>query len=88
MAIRDNAEALRDRAYRIWEREGRPSGREHEHWAQAARELNEEAEAIGILEAEDIEKSEQEDVERLEAMLARNAWTSMQAEREALRPAA
>ncbi|MCP3053550.1 DUF2934 domain-containing protein [Aurantimonas marianensis] len=35
----DNAEAIRRLAYEIWEREGRPSGREHEHWAEANREF-------------------------------------------------
>jgi hypothetical protein len=27
------------RAYEIWERDGRPAGREEEHWRQAEREL-------------------------------------------------
>ncbi|MEF2073962.1 DUF2934 domain-containing protein [Consotaella aegiceratis] len=43
MVIKDNAEAVRNRAYAIWEREGCPSGREHEHWAEAAREIDAEA---------------------------------------------
>ncbi|WP_102958378.1 DUF2934 domain-containing protein [Mangrovicella endophytica] len=43
MAHQDNAAAIRDRAYAIWEREGRPVGREHEHWAEAAREIEREA---------------------------------------------
>lgn len=30
---------LRQRAYRIWEAEGRPEGMEAEHWARAEREL-------------------------------------------------
>lgn len=32
-------ERIRARAYEIWEREGRPDGREHEHWDQARREI-------------------------------------------------
>lgn len=32
-------EQLRQRAYRIWESEGRPDGMEAEHWARAEREL-------------------------------------------------
>lgn len=32
--------AIRERAYRIWEQEGRPEGRAREHWEQAARELD------------------------------------------------
>lgn len=39
MAMVDTDEAVRKRAYEIWERAGRPSGREHEHWAEAAREI-------------------------------------------------
>ena len=30
---------IRERAYAIWEREGRPEGRERHHWEQAAREV-------------------------------------------------
>jgi hypothetical protein len=30
---------IRERAHAIWEAEGRPAGREWEHWNQAAREL-------------------------------------------------
>jgi hypothetical protein len=32
-------DAIRERAYVIWEREGRPHGRELEHWLQAESEL-------------------------------------------------
>lgn len=39
MANADNAEKIRDRAYFLWEQAGRPGGREHEFWAQAAREI-------------------------------------------------
>lgn len=35
----DRKDWLRQRAYAIWESEGRPDGREHAHWAQAEREL-------------------------------------------------
>ena len=33
---------IRRRAQAIWEREGRPEGREQEHWAQARREIEAE----------------------------------------------
>ena len=33
----DDAESIRQLAYDIWQREGCPSGREHEHWAEANR---------------------------------------------------
>ena len=32
---------VRDRAYAIWEDEGRPDGREQAHWIQACREIGE-----------------------------------------------
>ena len=34
---------IRERAYQIWEREGRPHGRDFEHWVQAQVELVAEA---------------------------------------------
>jgi hypothetical protein len=34
-----NDEQIRRRAYEIWEREGRPEGRESEHWRMAVEEL-------------------------------------------------
>jgi hypothetical protein len=34
-----NDEQIRRRAYEIWEREGRPEGRESEHWRMAVDEL-------------------------------------------------
>jgi hypothetical protein len=35
----DNTERIRQRAHQIWEAEGRPEGRQAEHWAQAEGEL-------------------------------------------------
>lgn len=32
-------ERLQQRAYEIWESEGRPNGRDREHWEQAEREV-------------------------------------------------
>lgn len=37
-AADDREQRVRNRAYDIWEQEGRPSGREREHWEQAERE--------------------------------------------------
>ena len=31
--------SIRQRAYAIWEEEGRPDGREWDHWERASREL-------------------------------------------------
>jgi len=42
----DRDRRVRERAHMIWEREGRPEGRDSEHWTQAEREIaNEEAAA-------------------------------------------
>ena len=38
---------IRERAYAIWERAGRPDGRHIEHWEQATREIAEEDAALG-----------------------------------------
>jgi hypothetical protein len=45
----DKLEHLHLRAYLIWEREGRPEGREVDHWLQAEREFaQEEKDAAGL----------------------------------------
>lgn len=36
-------ELIRARAYELWERQGRPAGREGENWEQAEREIDSEA---------------------------------------------
>jgi hypothetical protein len=38
---RENEQKIRDRAYALWESEGRPEGRHGDHWHQATRELDE-----------------------------------------------
>ncbi|GLK78325.1 DUF2934 domain-containing protein [Methylopila turkensis] len=35
----DRTQDVRERAYQIWIEEGRPEGREHEHWERARQEL-------------------------------------------------
>jgi len=35
----DREERIRQRAHEIWEREGRPEGREQQHWYQALEEI-------------------------------------------------
>lgn len=39
MQIAHEENWIRDRAYAIWEQEGRPAGRERQHWFQAACEV-------------------------------------------------
>jgi len=38
----DEERAIRERAYEIWESEGRPDGRGAEHWNQARAEIHEQ----------------------------------------------
>ncbi|HUC69055.1 MAG TPA: DUF2934 domain-containing protein [Stellaceae bacterium] len=38
-------ERIRERAYQIWEREGKPHGRDAEHWQQAVSEVDAEVAA-------------------------------------------
>ena len=38
----DREQLVRERAYVIWDTEGRPAGREQEHWDRAVREINEQ----------------------------------------------
>jgi hypothetical protein len=49
-------EAIAKRAFEIWDREGRPEGRDQEHWFRAECELREESvqqqEAQGIRSAD------------------------------------
>jgi hypothetical protein len=35
-----NEQAIRERAYAIWEEEGRPEGRHLDHWLRAEAEIN------------------------------------------------
>lgn len=43
----DKETRIRDRAYEIWVREGRPQGRQDEHWRQAEAEIAAETAAAG-----------------------------------------
>jgi len=38
-------QAIRERAYSIWEEEGRPDGKHLEHWRRAEHEVNSAGEA-------------------------------------------
>ena len=48
--LRLRAQVISDRAYAIWEAEGRPEGRELEHWVQAELDVTAER-AYGLWEA-------------------------------------
>jgi hypothetical protein len=37
--MHNHEERVRERAYRIWEEQGRPEGRQEEHWRQAEIEI-------------------------------------------------
>ncbi len=47
----DHDERIRQRAYEIWEREGRPHGRDEEHWRMAVDELVDEVGDASITQA-------------------------------------
>jgi hypothetical protein len=55
----DREERIRTRAHQIWEREGRPHGRDAEHWQQAASEIDAEA-AASSLEPKPVEPAQPE----------------------------
>jgi hypothetical protein len=42
----DKEALIRERAYALWEASGRPTGRDQEHWYQAAKEVADETEAV------------------------------------------
>ena len=42
MADNDRDQRIRDRAYRLWEEEGRPEGRHEHHWTQASQQVGDE----------------------------------------------
>ena len=46
--MNDYIRRVRLRAYLIWEREGRPEGRDVEHWQQAEREVAQEDDTAGL----------------------------------------
>lgn len=48
--MHDPMQKIRERAHAIWEQEGRPDGRELEHWERAERELDGE-EGLGSLDS-------------------------------------
>ena len=43
MNISNRDEVVRARAYQIWESEGRPSGKDFDHWTRSEMELRQEA---------------------------------------------
>jgi hypothetical protein len=59
MEPEDREERIRKRAHQIWEREGKPHGRDAEHWRQAASEIDAEA-AASDLEPKPTEPAEPE----------------------------
>lgn len=55
-ADRDFEQAIRERAYLIWEREGRPADRAEDHWRRAINEVSRNSEARNGELVEDEEK--------------------------------
>jgi hypothetical protein len=53
---------IRERAYAIWEQEGRPEGREWEHWFRAAGEIQpRDAVAPGVVQSANGGRSRRKD---------------------------
>ena len=55
-ADRDFEQAIRERAYLIWEREGRPADRAEDHWRRAINEVSRNSDARSGELVEDEEK--------------------------------
>lgn len=45
--MQDGKEQIRERAYALWEEDGRPDGRDQDHWQRAAEELGEAGQTDG-----------------------------------------
>ncbi|HZP20631.1 MAG TPA: DUF2934 domain-containing protein [Bauldia sp.] len=45
---KDREARLRQRAYELWEKAGRPEGRHEEHWYQALTEIPDDEAAVGM----------------------------------------
>ena len=43
----DRGQAIRERAYALWEEDGRPDGKELEHWLRAQTEVAEKSSDVG-----------------------------------------
>lgn len=62
---REIEDRVRERAFELWETEGRPEGRDVEHWLDAERELGEEAinGPMGMEDDEPVETAPEPDKE-------------------------
>jgi hypothetical protein len=54
----DREDRIRERAHQIWEEQGRPEGRDLEHWHEAERQLHEGLDAQGTQECDGFKGSE------------------------------
>jgi hypothetical protein len=50
--VTDRADRIREHAYQIWEEQGRPEGRDREHWHAAERQCHEALDAEGTQECD------------------------------------
>jgi hypothetical protein len=46
--MNDKESAIRQKAYELWEKAGRPHGRDQEHWHQAAAEMTNGKSALAM----------------------------------------
>ncbi|KQN93143.1 hypothetical protein ASE95_11315 [Sphingomonas sp. Leaf231] len=49
--VDDRNARIRERAYRLWQQEGEPHGRDREHWETAERDVTDDAPGSGDVEA-------------------------------------
>lgn len=72
----DRERQVRERAYRIWQEEGEPSGREQDHWSRAEAELSDadapEGDELITDSAENLPFGEPEDTGLADASLTGN----------------
>lgn len=54
----DNEDLIRKRAYELWDADGRPDGKSHDHWERAARELEEASTSKPSLASDPIASSD------------------------------
>lgn len=78
----DKDERIRLRAYELWQSEGCPQGRQDEHWARAALEIEDEDRAREALGAAPLSPPTEEDLEPSDAPSDRSLAQAAEALRD------
>ena len=74
----DREQRIREKAYEIWERQGRPEGGHEEHWHQAEREIAEEGRGAATPESGGEAAEASEEVAKPKRRSARGGQSSAQ----------